>query len=220
LLPVLAAVLFGAHLLAAQTPTITPAHKPDAAHKRSSATHAKHSSADRLQAALAPSAKPAPVTHLVPAWPANEQPAHAAVLWDSHGLRIDAANSSLRQILQDVAMATGAKVEGMNADERIFGAYGPGTARDVLVQLLQGSSYNVILIGDQGEGAPRQIVLSSRHSVEAQTATASTPASASASDDDSDNDDQPAPPTVRPGFGPGAQPRTPQQMQPRPAPHD
>jgi len=30
-------------------------------------------------------------------------------------------------------------------------------------QLLQGSGYNVLLVGDQGQGTPREIVLSSRH---------------------------------------------------------
>ena len=49
----------------------------------------------------------------------------------------------------------------MNSDERVFGAYGlRSQARDVLAQLLQGSGYNVIMIGDQGQGTPRQLLLS------------------------------------------------------------
>ncbi len=50
----------------------------------------------------------------------------------------------------------------MGQDQRIFGAYGPGPARDVLSQLLDGSGYNVLMIGDQGQGTPRRIVLSAR----------------------------------------------------------
>ena len=96
--------------------------------------------------------------------PSTRRPAMATVTWDSHGLAIDAANSSLKQILNDISTATGAKVEGMNADERVFGAYGPGQARDVLSQLLLGAGYNVIMIGDQGQGAPRQILLSTKRS--------------------------------------------------------
>jgi hypothetical protein len=59
-------------------------------------------------------------------------------------------------------MKTGAKLEGMGADERVFGEYGPGPAKEVLAELLQGSAYNVMLIGDQGQGTPRQILLSAR----------------------------------------------------------
>jgi hypothetical protein len=75
---------------------------------------------------------------------------------------VEATNSSLRQILDDVATTTGAKVEGLGADERVFGSYGPGPARDVLSQILQGSSYNVLMLGDEGQGTPREIILSER----------------------------------------------------------
>lgn len=97
-----------------------------------------------------------------PNWPVNQAPAPAQIKWDSQGLQVTAANSSLRQILTDIATRTGAKLEGMSSDERVFGEYGPGQARDILAQLLHGSSYNVLLIGDQGQGTPRQIVLSRR----------------------------------------------------------
>jgi hypothetical protein len=150
----------------------------------------------------------------MPLWPVNETPAHASVTWDSKGLRIDAANSSLMQILTDVSTATGTKVEGLNADQRIFGAYGPGLARDVLSQLLQGSGYNVLMIGDEGQGAPRQILLSSRRNGTAmQTVNTSAPNN-NAADDDADVDEPPQvqPPPMRPGFAPGAPPRSPQQI--------
>ena len=98
----------------------------------------------------------------MPHWPLNDRPAEAFVVWDSHGLRINATNSSLQQILKDVSTATGTKVEGLTTDQRVFGNYGPGQARDVLSQLLQGSGYNVLMIGDQGQGVPRQILLSAR----------------------------------------------------------
>ena len=90
--------------------------------------------------------------------------------WDSQGLLIDAENSSLQQILKDFSTETGAKVEGLGTDQRVYGIYGPGQARDVLSQLLQGSGYNVIMIGDQGQGTPAQILLSPRNAPEGQTA--------------------------------------------------
>jgi hypothetical protein len=156
----------------------------------------------------------APAAPQLPKWPVNELPGQARVTWDSHGLSVDAANSSLQQILKDISTATGATVEGANGDERVFGAYGPGQARDVLSQLLLGAGYNVIMIGDLGQGAPRQILLSSRHSSDSQ-ATPNRNGANNNDDDSSDNDVdeqpvQPQPP-MRPGF-PGGPPRTPQQM--------
>jgi hypothetical protein len=136
------------------------------------------------------------------------------VAWNSKGLRIDAANSSLHQILKDVATATGAKVSGMSTDRRIFGTFGPAPAREVISQLLYGSGYNVLLIGDQGQGTPRQIVLSTRP-------TGPAPANnAASSNDDNADVEEPPPPQPQPqpqqnppaGSGPGGQPRSPQQI--------
>ena len=95
-----------------------------------------------------------------PDWPINAQPKPATIFWKKHELSIDAANSSLEQILTDVASATGASVDGVTKDESVFGTFGPAPARDVLAQLLQGTGYNVMMIGDQGQGLPRQIILS------------------------------------------------------------
>ena len=92
-----------------------------------------------------------------------DRPNNATVTWDSRGLRIEASNSSLQQILRDVSVNTGAKIEGLGQDQRVYGSYGPGQARDVLYQLLQGSGYNILLAGDLGQGTPRQIFLSPRH---------------------------------------------------------
>jgi hypothetical protein len=161
-------------------------------------------------ATTAPVAPPEPET---PKWPAFDHPAEASVVWDSQGLRIDAQNSSLQQILKDVSTATGAKVDGLNSDERVFGAFGPGQARDILSQLLQGSGYNIVMIGDLGQGAPRQILLSTRQAVNAQPAPRSTP---NISSDEDDSDDQPPPQEQAPmpmrNFPPGTPPRTPQQI--------
>jgi hypothetical protein len=99
----------------------------------------------------------------MPKWPANEAPGTPTVTWNSQGLRIQASNSSLNQILNAVGTQTGARIEGVSGDERVFGDYGPGSARDVLSQLLRGSEYNFLLLGDQGQGTPRQVILTARH---------------------------------------------------------
>ncbi len=137
--------------------------------KQSPSTHSKirpHRRATTVHTAAAPPApEPAPEAPPAPEkpkWPVNDEPMDPSVRWDSHGLQIEAHNSSLHKILDEVSAATGAKVEGIDADERVFGDYGPGQADDVISQLLHGSGYNVLMIGDQGQGTPRDIVLSVR----------------------------------------------------------
>lgn len=191
------------HSLAAQTSPSAPAgqvvKRPVPQHVRLSAVHQQTPPVEQV---TTPQTPPAPET---PKWPVNQKPDPASVVWDSHGLRIDAANSSLQQILDDISSTTGAKVEGMDKDERVFGSYGPGQARDVLSQLLEGSGYNVLMIGDQGQGTPRQIVLSVR------TSGGPPQARTNPTADEDSEDEQPQqqdPPPGRPNF-----PRSPSQIE-------
>ena len=48
-------------------------------------------------------------------------------------------------LLVEVSTDTGARVEGRHADQRVFGTFGPGPARDVLSQLLAGTRSTVVL---------------------------------------------------------------------------
>ena len=164
--------------------------------------------------ASVPAAVPAVAPAPMPAWPVNEAPKPAVVQWDSHGLRISAKNASLRQILTDVSSRTGATLEGLGADERVFGEYGPAPAKEVLAQLLHGSAYNVMLIGDQGQGTPRQIVLSVRSAANPNQAQHSAQPAQNNADDDPDPvvDDTPVqqpPPMPRPPMTPNQQPNQP-----------
>jgi hypothetical protein len=154
----------------------------------------------------------------LPNWPVNDAAGPASVVLDSNGLRIDASNSSLQAILKEVSTETGVKVEGLSGDERIYGVYGPGRPRDVLTQLLNGSAYNVLMIGDQGQGSPRELVLTARQTGPAQPAVR-----ANANNEEDDVEEQPAvvePPTQPnpsqpnrpPGAPNGGPPRTPQQI--------
>jgi hypothetical protein len=145
-------------------------------------------------------------------------------VWDSNGLRIDASNSSLQQILREVSTETGTKVQGAISDRRVFGEYGPGQARDVLAQLLQGSGYNFLLTGDLGQGTPREIVLSPRRPAGpgSPNNTYRSPQQQAEEDGPEEPEDQPVqpPPPIqqpqmqnnRPGFGPNGPIRTPQQV--------
>ena len=195
----------------------SPAHKPA---NKSELTQ-KHSPKARAKKASVLVKKEAPTPPPPPLWPIDASPLPAQVRWDSHGLQITAENSSLIQILHDFAVATGSNIQGVGKDVRIYGTYGPGTARDVLTQLLAGSGYNVLMFGDLGEGAPRQIFLSTRSTGSGQQQAFTRPAPEQNDDDSVDNDleGQPAPPQImqpqgpQPNMPPASQQiRSPQQI--------
>ena len=155
----------------------------------------------------------APAAPAQPVWPVNQKPHPATITWDAHGLKIVADNSSLDQILHEAGTDIGATVTGLSRDQRVFGTYGPGPARDVLSRLLNGTGYNVLMIGDQGNGAPRQIELtiSGPAGRSPQVAAAPNPVGENA------NPDQPQGPGPTPRllgspFGNGGPPRTPPQI--------
>jgi hypothetical protein len=215
-----AAVVLGGSALRAQTAQ-TPAATAVPKVKKLSPRHARKGA----QVEAAPEPVPEPAKPEAPHWPVNENPGQPSVTWDAQGLKIAATNSSLKQILNDVSNATGAKVEGLGADQRVFGDFGPGQAKDVLSQLLVGSGYNVLMIGDQGEGTPRQIVLSTRHA--GKTAGAESPPQQPEQDIQQDDDsvEQPEPevpfpapqinnrpPNLQAPGGPPEGGRTPQQV--------
>ncbi len=114
--------------------------------------------AEAAQLATPPAAAPPPQ------WPVNDAAQQATVTWTAQGLSIDARNSSLRQILDSVQSQIGVKVQGFDKDERVFGVYGPGQPREVLSQLLEGTDYNVLMVGNRENGVPQQIQLSTKPS--------------------------------------------------------
>jgi hypothetical protein len=182
-----------------------------------------HARTHKKPAAVTPAPEPpppaAPVAPPPPNWPANDLPGAASVVFDSRGLLVVASNSSLSQILKEISVETGAKVEGFDADQRVFGTYGPAPVRDVIAQLLDGSGYDVLMVGDRGEGTPRRIVLSERSGAGAAPRNMANNATPPPGNDDTENDDQPEPqaepPQPVPGPGSNGPPvpiRTPQQM--------
>lgn len=189
------------------------------------ATHArKHPKARPAKTVVTPlPAEVHPPDPPPPNWPANSQAQPAAVAWNGHELSVAATNSSLQQILRDVSTATGVKVDGLTSldgsatgphDQRIYGSYGPAPARDVLRQLLDGSGYNVIMVGDRGQGTPRELLLT------AQVAGSKNPPKANQSNQNAEEDvpeeqPEPEPQPDQPGRRFNGQPtpgRTPQQM--------
>jgi hypothetical protein len=112
-------------------------------------------------------AQPAPAVQQQPAFSVSQpapsllqQPAQEAqIILDGDRLSIRADNSSLSAILHQVAGKSGMKIDGLTGDERVFGTFGPGAPRDVLADLLNGTAYNLVLLGDLSDGAPRELIL-------------------------------------------------------------
>jgi septum formation inhibitor MinC len=190
-----------------QTPAVKHRKKPASSHANVAATAAP------VQPATPPPPPP-------PDWPANDRPSDAKITWDSKGLSIVAANSSLSQILKEVSTQTGATLQGFNQDERVFGEFGPGPARDVINQLLDGTGYNVLLIGEQGEGTPRQIVLTPRSGGASQPNRTNNRNQAPEEDTEAEQEAQqpepppppPTPPPVQTGVAPGVPVRSQQEI--------
>jgi hypothetical protein len=148
-------------------------------------------------AATSTASLPAPAATSQPAAPPHDsllqhpaKPAQVSVA--SGNLTIKADNSSLTQILHDISTSTGMKVDGLGQDDRIFGTYGPGNSREVLLSLLQGLGYNVLMVGN-ANGAPRQLSLSQR-SAASTVAAAGTTRNTKEEEDDEVEQEQPPPP--------------------------
>jgi len=182
----------------------------------------------------APAAQPATSPQPTPPQPAPPLPApsqptgvapsmlqepakEAQIVFANGNLAIHADNSSLAAILQQVASNSGMKIEGLGSDERVFGNFGPGAPRDVIADLLVGTAYNQVLLGDLSNGAPRELILSPARG----GATVSSPApqataNANADDNEPEAVEAPPPPPPEPPAGstpqspPGV--RTPQQL--------
>jgi hypothetical protein len=180
-------------------------------------------------AAPAPAAQPAVSPQPIPSQPAApsqpagvapsmlQQPAQdAQIVFANGNLSIHADNSSLAAILHQVASNSGMKIEGLGGDERVFGNFGPGTPRDVLADLLVGTAYNQVLLGDLSNGAPRELILSPTRS----GAAVPSPAPQANANADDNNEPEaveaPPPPPPEPPAGSTQQPppgvRTPQQL--------
>ncbi len=179
----------------------------------------RHGARHTAKKAPTPVAAAKPQMPAQPAWPVNEKPNPARITWNAQGLEIVAENSSLDQILDEVATDIGATVTGLSKDERVFGSYGPGPAHEVLDLLLNGTGYNVMMIGDQGNGAPRKIELSTGAAAGSSAQQATSPTNIPPQEDGSDaygEQAEPPPPTPPlPNGNPlwkGGPPRSPQQI--------
>lgn len=108
-----------------------------------------------------PAYTPAPLEPL----PLEQVPAVAPKVHFSDGkLSIVAHNSTLSDVLKEVREQTGAELEiPPNANERVVADLGPGPARSVLADLLNGTHFNYVMVGSTTDPAAIQsIVLTPR----------------------------------------------------------
>jgi hypothetical protein len=110
--------------------------------------------------------------------PMDQIPAAAPkVSYDNGMLTIASQNATLGEILRNVRQLTGATIEvpPAGANERVVVQLGPGAPRDVLAALLNGTSFNYVMLGSPLD--PRSVatvVLTSRAGGEVQTAVNTT----------------------------------------------
>ena len=74
----------------------------------------------------------------------EEQPAN--VEYANGQVAVLADNSSLSEIIRDVARRVGMSVKGTVVDERVFGSYGPAAPAVVLTELLKGTGSNMMVL--------------------------------------------------------------------------
>jgi hypothetical protein len=100
---------------------------------------------------------PAPAP--VPAQPAVHR---AQIVYAQSQLEVVADNSSLNQILRDIALKTGMKITGGVLDQRVFGKYGPGAPAGILASLLDGTGCNMLL-RESPTHTPEELILTPRN---------------------------------------------------------
>lgn len=91
-----------------------------------------------------------PATSEAPAQPEPPQPA-VSVTYENGMLRIQADKATLSQVLYEVHLRTHAEIAipAGAEQEKVVANLGPAPARVVLAELLNGSDYNFIFVGDE-----------------------------------------------------------------------
>lgn len=122
---------------------------------------AKPSAAAPLSSTLPATEPTIPAPPPVPLTPSQRPPARAQITYADGTLSVSADNSSLNQILRQIAGNTGMKITGGVSDERVFGHYGPAPTAEILAELLDGTGSNMILV-QRDNAEPAELILTPR----------------------------------------------------------
>lgn len=168
-----AATLLGTLMfcIGAHTQSTPPPAAPQTLHSKASAhSHSSHSKKHGTASRSKPAAaipQPAP-----PLPPVQQSAQQAKIQFHQGTLSIDAQNSSLKEILNQVSHQTGLEIDGLDHDERIYGQYGPDTVANTLTDLLDGSGYNYVMIGGGNGAPPTKLLLTANNGGPAATSSA------------------------------------------------
>jgi len=124
-------------------------------------------------AAVLPAYTPSPLEPL----PLDQTPTVAPqVSYQGGELSIVAHNSTLADVLRAVRKLTGADMEiPPNATERVVADIGPGPARTVLAELLNGTHFNYVMVGSTTDPTAVQSVVLTPKSSAPETASVASP---------------------------------------------
>ena len=120
-------------------------------------SHIRHKKATQVEETPAPPPPPPTLEQSPPTAP--------QVSLQNGQLTINASNSTLGQVLRAVQSRTGAAVEipPAAANERVVAQLGPGQPRDVLNSLLNGTRFNYVILGVNGDpGGVQRVILTPR----------------------------------------------------------
>ena len=110
----------------------------------------------------------------LPPMPLDQVPAVAPkVVFQNGQLSVQAHNSTLADILREIRKQTGATFDvPSNATERVVADIGPGPARDVLTELLNGTHFNYVIVGSLTDPTAVENVLLTPKTTGPETASA------------------------------------------------
>ena len=144
-------------LLALSAPLHTQSQVPHSASRYSQVAPASSLPPNAPTTAPAPSST-ASATPPQSATPAESPAQRANISYTAGQLAVSASNSSLNQILREIARLTGIKITGGVAEERVFGDYGPGEPAEVLGKLLDGTGSNMLFIAGDPDSTAELIL--------------------------------------------------------------
>ena len=155
-------------------------------------------------------------TSTPPVAAAPPPPPPVTVGFENGMLSVTADRASLAEVLYQIQVHTGAEIAVPSGaeQEKVVATLGPAPARDVLTELLEGSSYNFIILGStQDPKALERVILTPRGPGIPEVSAVTPPP---ASPPPSPEPDPPQhmvepPPAVMPGPGPDAAQGNPQQ---------